>query len=266
MRKIIFLIMLLSAVALSLCACGGGGNQSTENNSAGLEWPSEYMSTLPAPDCKISSIKKLNGTEEIKESDTTTQPSSVNVVMNEMTKKEALAYYDKLKSAGFTINTDEKSSDKILLVGTLNDADKNPFLFGYTAEDQFGNVSITILKELYSDGSGDRVSETDGNASSGDQWPSKLAGDLPEPKYQTVSYKMGEIGTDFEGSLFIELTGMSDSDKYIQDLQDLGYSSMTNMKIGEGVNFIGAKDDGSTTVQVTYNYTTQECSIIYGGE
>lgn len=57
--------MLLSAVALSLCACGGGGNRSTENNSAGLEWPSEYMSTLPAPDCKISSIKKLNGTEEI---------------------------------------------------------------------------------------------------------------------------------------------------------------------------------------------------------
>lgn len=53
---------------------------------------------------------------------------------------------------------------------------------------------------------------------------------------------------------------MSDSDKYIQDLQDLGYSSMTNMKIGEGVNFIGAKDDGSATVQVTYNYTTQECS------
>lgn len=260
MHKRFFLIMLISAMTLGLCACGGGSNQSTENDSTGLEWPSEYMSNLPAPDAKISSIQKLNGTEEIGEGDTT-QPSSVNVVMNEMTKKEALAYYEKLKSAGFTINTDEKSSDKILLVGTLNDADKNPFLFGYTAEDNFGNISITILKELYSDDSSD-----DGNASSGDQWPSKLAGNLPEPKYQTVSYKMGEIGTDFEGSLFIELTGMSDGDKYIQDLQDLGYSSMTNMKIGEGVNFIGAKDDGSTTVQVTYNYTTQECSIIYGGE
>ena len=142
--------MLISAMTLGLCACGGGSNQSTENDSTGLEWPSEYMSNLPAPDAKISSIQKLNGTEEIGEGDTT-QPSSVNVVMNEMTKKEALAYYEKLKSAGFTINTDEKSSDKILLVGTLNDADKKPFLFGYTAEDNFGNISITILKELYSD-------------------------------------------------------------------------------------------------------------------
>ena len=266
MRKIFFLIMLIATVSLGLCACGGDNNQSVENNDTELEWPSEYMSTLPAPDSKISSIQKLNGTEEIAEGDTTTQPSSINVVMNEMTKKEALAYYDKLKSAGFTINTDEKSSDKILLVGTLNDADKNPFLFGYTAEDNFGNVSITILKELYSDGSGDSASGTSADASSGEQWPSKLVGDLPEPQYQTVTYKMGEIGTDFEGSLFIELTGMADGDKYIQDLQDLGYSSMTNIKIGDGVNFIGAKDGNSSTVQVTYNYTTQECSIIYGGE
>lgn len=270
MHKRIFLIMLIATVALSLCACGDGSKQSAdsqtaESGSAGLEWPSEYMSTLPSSDSKISSIEKLNGTETIAEEDTTTQPSSVNVVMNEMTKEDALAYYDKLKSAGFTINTDEKNNDKILLVGTLNDADKNPFLFSYTAEDEFGNVSITILSAVYSDGSGDSTTAgTNSEAASGDQWPSKLVGDLPEPEYQTVTYKMGEIGSDFEGSLFIDLTGMSDGDKYIEDLQGLDYSSMTNMKIGDGVNFIGVKEDDSSTVQVTYNYTTKECSIIYG--
>ena len=155
MRKRILLMMFVVVLAMSLSACGSGDqksdnkeadDQATESNSAGLEWPSQFMSTLPAPDSKISSIEKLNGIEAIKEDDTTTQPSSVNIVMNEMTKEEATAYYDKLKSAGLTINTDEKDDDKILLVGTLNDEGENPFLFHYTADDNFGNVSITILK------------------------------------------------------------------------------------------------------------------------
>jgi len=275
MRKKICLMMLIAIFAMSFSACGSdkqktdiqaSDKQTTGSSNAGLPWPDEYMSALPAPDSKISSIEKLNGTKAIEEGDTTTPPSSVNVVMNEMTKKEALAYYDKLKGAGFTINTDEKSSDKILLVGTLNDADKNPFLFGYTMEDEFGNVSITLLNAVYSAGSGDSISGTGGDASSGDQWPSKLVGDLSEPTYQTVTYKLGEIGSDFEGTVQIELTGMPDGDKYIEALQGLGYSSMTNMKIGEGVNFIGAKEDGSATAQVTYNYTNQECSIIYGSK
>ena len=143
--------MVIATLAFALCACGGESEQTSENTDPGLQWPSEYMSTLPEPDAKISSIEKLNGTETIAEDDTATQPSSVNVTMNEMTESEASAYYDKLKSAGFTINSDEKSEDKILLVGALNDDDKNPFLFSYTAEDQFGNVSITILEELYSE-------------------------------------------------------------------------------------------------------------------
>ena len=251
---------LIAVFAISFSACGGSDQktdtQSSGSSSAGLEWPSSYMSSLPAPDSKISSIEKLNGTDSIAKDDTTTPPTSVNVVMNEMTNKEALAYYDKLKSAGFTINTDEKDSDKILLVGTLNDADKNPFLFGYSTADEMGNVSITILKEVTSTGSSDSVS--------GDQWPSNLLGDLPKPEYQTVTYKKGETGSDFEGSVQVELTGMSDGDKYIKDLEAYGYSSLTNMKIGEAVNFIGQKDDDSTTVQVTYNDTTKECSIIYG--
>ncbi len=161
MHKRILLIMLITLIALFSFACGDSGSQSsdtqasdsqsTESGSAGLEWPAQYMSTLPAPDSRISMVEKLNGTEEIAEDDTTTQPSSVNVVMNEMTKKEAAAYYDKLKNSGFTINTDENNSDKILLVGQLNDADKNPFVFSYLPDEEFGNVSITILKELYGD-------------------------------------------------------------------------------------------------------------------
>lgn len=155
MRRRLFLMMFIVVLAMSFSACGSGGqkndnteadNQETESSNAGLEWPSQFMSTLPAPDSNISSIEKLNGVEIIAEDDTVTQPSSVNVVMNEMTKEEASAYYDKLKSAGFTISTDQKDSDKILLVGTLNDAGKNPFLFHYTADDNFGNISITILK------------------------------------------------------------------------------------------------------------------------
>jgi len=152
MNKKIVLIMVLLTLAMSFYACGEqkatdqpSDNETTES-SAGLEWPSQYMSTLPAPDSKITSIGKLKGTETIAEGDTTTQPSSVNVVMNEMTKEEATAYYDKIKSAGFVINTDQNDKDQILLTGTLNDADANPFLFSYTPEDGMGNVSITIMK------------------------------------------------------------------------------------------------------------------------
>ena len=164
MRRRIFLLVFIVIIAMSVSACGSGeqktdnqatDNQASESDGTGLEWPSQYMSTLPAPDSAISSIEKLNGIDTIAENDTTTKPSSVNVVMNEMTMKEASAYYDKLKSVGFTINTDQKDNDKILLVGTLNDADNNPFLFSYTAEDNFGNVSITIFKELYANGTGD---------------------------------------------------------------------------------------------------------------
>jgi hypothetical protein len=260
MRKRILLMILTAVLAISFSACGGSDQktdtQPSGSSSTGLEWPGKYMSSLPAPDSKISSVEKLNGTDTIAKDDTTTQPSSVNVVMNEMTKKEALAYYDKLKNADFIINTDEKDSDKILLVGTLNDADKNPFLFGYSMADEMGNVSITILNKVNSASSSD--------SASGDQWPSTLLGDLPKPEYQTVTYKKGEAGSDFEGSVQVELTGMPDGDKYIKDLEAIGYSSLTNMKIGEAVNFIGQKDEDSTTVQVTYNYTTKECSIIYG--
>lgn len=154
MRKNVFLITVLVFVVIGLIACGNGDKQAMDNQPdgtdiAGLEWPSEYMSIIPVPDSKISSIEKLDGTEAIAEGDTETQPSSVNVVMNEMTKDEALAYYDKLKDSGFTINTDQKDNDKILLVGGLNDAGENLFLFSYLMEDNFGNVSITIIDALY---------------------------------------------------------------------------------------------------------------------
>jgi hypothetical protein len=143
--KKILLIMLLFVMGLSFSACG---DEETDQSTQGLDWPSQYMSVLPEPDSTITSIDKLIGTETISEEDTTTQPSSVNVVMNEMTLEEANAYYDELKSAGFTINTDQNDSEKIFLVGELNDADGNPFLFSYIVEDGLGNVSITILKEI----------------------------------------------------------------------------------------------------------------------
>ena len=169
MRKKIGLMLLIAILAMSFTACGGGevktDGQTPESGNTGLEWPSQYMSTLPAPDSMISSIEKLNGTETIAEDDMATQPSSVNVVMNEMTKEEASSYYDKLKSAGFTINTDQKDNDMILLVGTLNDADSNPFLFRYTAADQFGNVSITIMKAVGAGGASDVAAGSEANSS-----------------------------------------------------------------------------------------------------
>lgn len=113
MRNKIFLLMVLAFVTFAFIACDNS-DQQEGSDSAGLEWPSAYMSVLPSPSSKISSIEKLNGIETIAEDDTTTLPSSVNVVMNEMKMEEALAYYEKLKSLGFTINTDEKDNDKIL--------------------------------------------------------------------------------------------------------------------------------------------------------
>lgn len=158
-KKIMFFLLIAALAAFSI-GCGekaseqssqeqSSGSQPSNTDSEGLEWPAEYMSTLPAPDSKISRVEKLNGTEEIPADDTATQPSSVNVVMNEMTNEEALSYYETLKNSGFNINTDENGSDQIRLIGTLNDTDQNPFLFNYIPDENFGNVSITILKVLY---------------------------------------------------------------------------------------------------------------------
>lgn len=122
MGKMILLVTLLFVLGLSFSACA---EKEADQSTKGLDWPSQYMSSLPAPDSTITSIDKLKGTETISVEDTTTQPSSVNVVMNEMTLEEANAYYDELKSAGFTINTDQNDKDQIMLVGTLNDADSN---------------------------------------------------------------------------------------------------------------------------------------------
>ena len=257
MYKRIFLIMLISAITLGLCACGGESNASAENDSTGLEWPSEYMSTLPAPDAKISSIDKLNGTEEIKEGDTTTQPSSVNVVMNEMTKKEALSYYDELKSAGFTINTDEKSSDKILLVGTLNDEGKNPFLFGYTAEDNFGNVSINILGEVYSEDSGDVGDD------SPLEWPTQLMGDiLPVPSGVITSIDRGDtfFGSDAPAYItVVSFKAMSrkDCEMYANKLKKLGFTDdVTEQDTKTKIIYSGSMN--SEGIGVTFQYAFED--------
>lgn len=160
--KAYVLIIVTVIILLGLSACGSAvkntaevssvsmdSKQVTENTdqtieSGGLEWPKEYMGSLPAPQSKISMIERLSGTETLPESDTTTVPSSVNVTMNEMTKQEALDYYNRLKNVGFTIFKDEQNDQDILLSGALDSDNQNLFLFNYEAEDHLGNVSITF--------------------------------------------------------------------------------------------------------------------------
>ena len=158
MKKLFTLILIVISIIV-LVACGQQNNEpineatteSTETSAqtdSGEQWPTEYMSVLPKPKAKISFIEKLDGTEEIPEGDTETKPSSVNVDFDNMSKKEANDYYQKLKNSGFTIHSDENTDEKILLVGALNDTDNNPFVFSYIPDEKYGNVSITILKEL----------------------------------------------------------------------------------------------------------------------
>ena len=148
MRKKILSAVLISLLALSFCGCSK--KEDARQTAEGLDWPTQYMSTLPEPDSKITYIERLNVEEEIPESDTTTQPTSVNVIMNEMTKKEAESYYETLKSSDFQINSDEVTDEKILLVGQLNDDDKNPFVFSYLKDEDYGNISITYWDAVYS--------------------------------------------------------------------------------------------------------------------
>lgn len=110
------------------------------------------------------------------------------------------------------------------------------------------------------------ATQTDTSAmpAEGDVWPTEWAESLPAPSCKSVHYKVGEIGSDLEGSVTIELKDMQDGDGYIGILMDQGYSSMTHMKIGDGVNFIGVNEADSARVQVTYSYTSKECTIVYG--
>ena len=145
LKKSIYLL-LLTIFVFSFSGCGG---DDSESSSQSLDWPSQYMSTLPEPDSLISNVQRYNFDDALEESDTTTQPTSVNVTMNEMSKKEAQAYYETLKASGFEITNDENEDGKILLTGILNDADKNPFIFSYLEDDHYGNVSITFVKTVY---------------------------------------------------------------------------------------------------------------------
>lgn len=153
-----------------------------------------------------------------------------------------------------------KMGKKVLLFGVVLCISTLLFACGNNGQPPTENVNEDVSTDA-------PASTTEGlKAMSGEEWPADLVGDLPKPEFETVSYEVGEKGSDFEGTVKIELKGMQAGDKYIETLVGLGYSSMTNMKIGEAVNFIGAKDDKSANVQVTYNETSKECSILYGGE
>lgn len=263
MHKLLLAMALIVGLSITLAGCGNG--QAVEpqkvDAKASAVWPKEWMGSLPEPKSKISSIEKLLWSEYIDVSDTTTEPTSVNVVMNEMTKQEALDYVQAIKDSGATIVSEQTETDKILLTGRLDD--KTNFVFSYLFDEHFGNVSRSMEVFTGSDGSSslaDRRSEQ--TPDSGSEWPIFLVGDLPKPEYSAASYKVGEKGTEFEGAVQIELTEMPDGDGYIKQLEEFGYSSMTNMKIGEGVNFIGVNEQNAT-VQITYNYQTKACSIIY---
>ena len=93
MGKKMSFTLLLFMLIFTLSACGNKSDntstnstvdeQASEDTTQGLDWPNQYMSTLPEPTSLISNIQKLNVAEEIAETDTTTQPTSVNVTMNQ---------------------------------------------------------------------------------------------------------------------------------------------------------------------------------------
>lgn len=99
------------------------------------------MDSLPEPKSKISNIKKLVWFEYIGKSNTTTKPASVNAVMNEMTKQEALDYDQAIKDSGATVLSQSIDKEKILLMGQLDDGTE--FVFSYLFEDHFGYSSMT---------------------------------------------------------------------------------------------------------------------------
>ena len=104
-------------------------------------WSKEWMDSLPEPKSKISNIKKLVWFEYIGKSNTTTKPASINAVMNEMTKQEALDYDQAIKDSGATVLSQSIDKEKILLMGQLDDGTE--FVFSYLFEDHFGYSSMT---------------------------------------------------------------------------------------------------------------------------
>ena len=109
-------------------------------------------------------------------------------------------------------------------------------------------------------------SSSDSQASSTDaDWPSELVGDLPKPDCKIDKVEKGKKGSITENATMIELSDMSkeSAQKYIDTLKGQGFTSQVDLSVGEAIEFIGAKDDKSATVQVTYSTTTNKCSIIY---
>ena len=104
---------------------------------------------------------------------------------------------------------------------------------------------------------------TDSKAKSDPDWPSDLVGTLPKPGDKIEKMKKGT--GEFANSTFIEISEMSmeSRDKYIETLISQGFKSLSNMKAGDAINFVGMKDDRSEQVQVVYNTSTKQCSIIY---
>ena len=142
MKKAMLLLSAAALLALLLPGCGGtdsGSSQSSSSVSSSAEsgvmtysedavWPAKQMKNLPKPDGVVSAVSSNSKT------------LTCAVVVTELSYQKALAYYQKLKSAGFggTESTDE---DAILLTGVDNSG--NSIFFSYNKEEKTGTVIYT---------------------------------------------------------------------------------------------------------------------------
>ena len=143
MKKAMLLLSAAALLTLSLSGCGGtssnGSSQSSSSVSSSAQsgvmtysedavWPAKQMKNLPKPDGVVSAVTS------------NTKTFQCAVVVTELSYQKALAYFQKLKSAGFggTESTDE---DAILLTGVDNSG--NGIFFSYNKEEKTGTVIYT---------------------------------------------------------------------------------------------------------------------------
>ncbi len=209
--KLIISILLVISLILTLSACvprvkvDTGGNLNIQSEDGDIKigkakWDGKKMYGLDAPKAELDSYV---GTDEID-----------MYTFSGMKEKDAEAYIDKIKEAGFTYNSVIYEDSNY----TGTNKDGIVFSFIYDKESGAGTVAVS---------QGEKPSEDDNN---GDaiiggtdmKWDSNNVGGLPDPGTQITSY------FSVDGVISYSFEGLSDPQEYAEKIKACGFTDEVN--------------------------------------
>lgn len=233
LMRVIFCMLLALGLTFSLVGCSFGGsididkdgNVKIKGEDGNVEigkstWNGAKMYGLDAPKAKIESYVSSDGT--------------TIYVFSEMKEKDAEAYINKIKEAGFTYST--FIIDDYSFTGT----DKEGQTISFTYDKATGGGTIVA-------GQGSKPSEDDdGNGAviggSNEKWQSDKMGGLPNPGATIVTY------WSVDGDTTYTFEKIEDHLEYIEKIKSCGFTVDSSVVEFDDTYIYSASNDNGDSV------------------